>query len=605
MFWSHVLVAILLSHHPSTAVNEQLAQTVAQILLQHFVHPFEAVQIDQATSNQSAAFHRQQDLIDTILRMLGGRLVVRRYSTRPTIVEPYFFHLIFVDGDEALTRLLAERNIINYDTSGLYLLVISEPEPPDQSIDSVLAHLWNLHLVNANVIFNRNGHVLVYTYFPFRESHCEHTQPELLFNLTTLQENPNQPIFYCNRLRNFHGCALLGGTFEAKPYTIYRSTTSNATLQVGGFEGDLMQVLARQLNFSLSWKNAPGQWGFARPLGNSTGLMKMAQEEDVDFAIVYKKMYFISLSPHVMFAVPHGRSYTAFEKLFGPFERSLLEMHAFVVIVTCVVVLILSFANRKVRAFVYGRGVSTPLLNAIAILFGGSVPQPPVRNFARTLLFLWLVYCFIIGSLYQGSLFHYLQKPMHYPPLKTMREIDRSGLFYYMVDIGTRFFVHNPSIVRRTRIIAPGKDSLGHAIAQVGLTHLTDGVILSPMDLVAYNNRVNPRTRFVHIAREHVSVFPVGLYYPKRSPLWDVFDKQVRMIVPSGLVGDWIKRYGDYDFFARPKEKSEPRKLSNEHLAGAYQLYGCCLGVSVVVFLLEMVSPRFPTLGVVLRHLID
>lgn len=100
-------------------------------------------------------------------------------------------------------------------------------------------------------------------------------------------------------------------------------------------------------------------------------------------------------------------------------------------------------------------------------------------------------------------------------------------------------------------------------------------------------------------------MFPVGLYYPKRSPLRDVFDEQVRMIVPSGLVGDWIKRYGDYDFFARPKEKSEPRKLSNEHLAGAYQLYGCCLGVSVVVFILEMVSPRFPVLRVVLRHLID
>lgn len=142
-------------------------------------------------------------------------------------------------------------------------------------------------------------------------------------------------------------------------------------------------------------------------------------------------------------------------------------------------------------------------------------------------------------------------------------------------------------------------------VANLGLNQLTDGVVLTPMDLVAYNNRVNPRSRFVHIAREHVSVFPVGLYYPKQSALRDVFDEQVRMIVPSGLVSYWIERYGDYDFFARPIEKSEPRKLSNAHLVGAYQLYGCCLGVSVGVFLVELTVPRLLALGAFLRRLID
>ncbi|EAT33056.1 AAEL014688-PA [Aedes aegypti] len=376
-----------------------------------------------------------------------------------------------------------------------------------------------------------------------------------------------------------------------------------------------MQVLAKKLNFSLAWKNSPGQWGFARPIGKSTGLMKMTQQEKVHFAIGclamdpdryrYLKAGVSHYTSKILFAVPHGRPYTALEKLIGPFQTSVLVMQAFVLLVTCVVVLILRFTNSKVRAFVYGRGTTTPLLNAIAILFGVSISRPPVRNFARTLLFLWLMYGFIFASLYQGSLYSYLQKPMHYPPLKTMQEIDRSGLHYYMVDIGTRFFVHNPSIVRRTIIIPPGKDSLGLMVANLGLNQLTDGVVLTPMDLVAYNNRVNPRSRFVHIAREHVSVFPVGLYYPKQSALRDVFDEQVRMIVPSGLVSYWIERYGDYDFFARPIEKSEPRKLSNAHLVGAYQLYGCCLGVSVGVFLVELTVPRLLALGAFLRRLID
>lgn len=456
MFRSQLLIVILFGYHLTAADNNRLSQTIVSILLQHFSHPYEAIHLDQAHTNQEA-IHRQRDLVDGVLMNLRGRLAVSLVST--AVVQPHFYHVVYIDGYEALGKLFAERGLRRYDPSGYYLIVISEPDPPDDTVENVLIHLWKLQLVNVNVILERSGHILVYIYFPYREGHCRKIRPKLLFNLTTTGWDSSQVVFYWNRLRNFYGCTLFGGTFEAKPYTIYRGMRSDGSFQVSGFEGDLMQVLADKLNFTLRWKNSPEQWGFARPMGNSTGLMKMAQEEEVDFAIGclamdpdryrYLKAGISHYTSKILFAVPRGRPYTAFEKLFGPFQKSVLEMVAFVLIMTGLITLALSFTNQTVRAFVYGRGVTTPFLNAMLLLYGGSIPRPPVRNFARTLLLLWLIYCFIIGSLYQGSLFRYLQKPMQYPPLKTMHEIDRSELWYYMVDIGTRFFVNNPNIVRR------------------------------------------------------------------------------------------------------------------------------------------------------------
>lgn len=67
--------------------------------------------------------------------------------------------------------------------------------------------------------------------------------------------------------------------------------------------------------------------------GNSTGLMKIIQEEEVDFGVGYMAFTYdrhkylkpglVHYTSKVLFAVPSGRPFTAFEKMFRLFGSSI------------------------------------------------------------------------------------------------------------------------------------------------------------------------------------------------------------------------------------------------------------------------------------------
>lgn len=143
----------------------------------------------------------------------------------------------------------------------------------------------------------------------------------------------------------------------------------------------------------------------------------------------------------------------------------------------------------------------------------------------------------------------------------------------------------------RTTFIQPGKDTLGSMIEKLG-KGMIDGVILIPLDQAAYHNMVSPKREFVYVAKQHVGVYPVGFYYPKKSRLTKVFDDQIRNIQSTGLIEFWLRRYGDYDFFKKQTASGGPRKLSNQHLAGGYQVFVGWLVMSCAVFVIELLSLR-------------
>ncbi|KAL9692043.1 hypothetical protein quinque_000103, partial [Culex quinquefasciatus] len=161
---------------------------------------------------------------------------------------------------------------------------------------------------------------------------------------------------------------------------------------------------------------------------------------------------------------------------------------------------------------------------------------------------------------------------MIHRPFETMQKIYQSGIDYHMMEIGQRYFITLPHVLERTTYITPGKDALGNMVERIGAGDVY-GVVLIPLDHAAYHNKIFPKSQFVQIAKEHVAVYPVALYYPKKSRLTKVFDDRIRNIQPTGLIRFWMKRYGDYDFFQQMDSSREPRQLSNLHLAGGYQLF--------------------------------
>jgi hypothetical protein len=105
--------------------------------------------------------------------------------------------------------------------------------------------------------------------------------------------------------------------------------------------------------------------------------------------------------------------------------------------------------RRAVRNFLVGPNNQTPLLNTMNVFFGGSLPRLPRRNFARTMLGIWLLYCFIIRSTYQATSFQFMQNSIQLPIANTFDEMLEEGFHFYVNKVGKPFFDNMPRIRER------------------------------------------------------------------------------------------------------------------------------------------------------------
>uniref|UniRef100_A0A182W4C0 Ionotropic glutamate receptor L-glutamate and glycine-binding domain-containing protein n=1 Tax=Anopheles minimus TaxID=112268 RepID=A0A182W4C0_9DIPT len=602
-----------------------LPELVSSVLMRYFLHPFQPVQFYLAA--KSAVHQREQwDAVGLILRHTSGHCTVMFGNLADNLGQQQHLrtHAILLGEDvDAFERLIGNFSTTVNDYSGRYLLVVTARNA-QQNIEwsRLFRFLWLRHIVHVNVLLTTaNGTVRVYTYEPYSPNHCGRPVAKLVTVFPGgIVQKQHRNLYPRRRLTSLHNCTLQVGSFEAKPYTFLQRKVDGYT-ELGGFEGDLLRLLAHRLQFRVNVTESPNQmqWGVMGPPGNSTGTMQLVQDELVDLVIAcmaldvtrssYLKPGWAHYTSRILFAVPQGRQYSAFEKLFRPFRLDIWAALGGVLGMVATVVGMLSCGQRARtwRGFVYGPSVHMPLLRALYLLWGGSVVAVPRRNFARSLLVLWLGFTFVLRTLYQGSLYLYLQRSATYPPLATIDEIQQSTLHYHMVNIAMRFFVDRPDIKPRTRFIPAGLDTLGAQVAGMA-SRYQDRVVVCPEDMVAYNNKLNRLQgagELIQVARESITLFPITIYYPKKSFLTQLFDREVLHIVQSGLMDYWVRNYGDYDFEANrraPQSTGEPHKLTLHHLEGAYQLLVGSHLLATMVFLLELVSLRSPMIRRVLEY---
>ncbi|XP_053677921.1 uncharacterized protein LOC128728323 [Anopheles nili] len=618
-----LLFALLISVFPCTVAQFQadghggeLLSTVVSILLhQYFRHPFQPVLIYHTASTRSHHL-LQRDILDGVLPSLKGQCSVA-FGTFREHGAALRSHAVLLGQDlESIESILKDFNTNSNDYSGRYLLVLTGGMQ-DTQMERLFAELWLRHIVHVNVLVPVNASVSVYSYQPYSPEHCGHPKPELVATLPMEHMLPS--LYPVRRFDNLHNCTLKVGTFEAKPYTTFERKVDGFS-NLGGFEGELLHMLSQQLNFRFNVVESPGQvqWGAIGPPGNSTGTMQLAQNELVDFIIacmaldvtrsIYLKAGVSHYASRIVFAVPQGRPYTAFEKLFKPFQIDIWASLGAMLLGVLIVVTVLSCGQRAraLRQFVYGQYEHMPLFNALNVLLGGAVVNTPRRNFARSLFVLWLYFTFVVRTLYQGSLYLYLQRSATYPPLSTIEEVHNSALQYHMVNIAMRFFVDRPQILPRVHFIPPGLDTLGEAVAGMAERY-QDRVVVCPIDMVAYNNKLKRRKHLgkkIYVTRESITFFPLTIYYPKKSFLTQVFDHEIKKIIQSGIINFWVRNYGDYDLDTGRRTSqtaTSPRKLTLKHMVGAYQIL---LGVhllAIIVFLFELASIRI----VIIRRLLE
>jgi hypothetical protein len=163
----------------------------------------------------------------------------------------------------------------------------------------------------------------------------------------------------------------------------------------------------------------------------------------------YMTASYIYFTSNLIWITPPGRIFTAIEKLQKPFREVLWTCILAVFMLSFITIAVVRFQSKSVQNFVLGQGNSSPCLNIFNIFFGGSLPKLPVRNFARTLLGFFMIYCLIIRSSYSGALFNFMRSVSREKDVANIGEMVAKDFKFYVVEASSEFVKELPRVANR------------------------------------------------------------------------------------------------------------------------------------------------------------
>lgn len=138
----------------------------------------------------------------------------------------------------------------------------------------------------------------------------------------------------------------------------------------------------------------------------------------------------------LLFAIPHGKPYTSIEKLYFPFAKNVWMCLCAIFMIAAGIIVGLKMHAQCYRVFFIGKSNPMPFFNMINVCLGGTVTPNsiPIRNFARTILLIWMISTLVLRNAYQGKLFNYLRSNQQRAPFYKLDQLYESNLKLYLYD---------------------------------------------------------------------------------------------------------------------------------------------------------------------------
>lgn len=221
-------------------------------------------------------------------------------------------------------------------------------------------------------------------------------------------------------------------------------------------------AIAKKVNFTIDlvYVKDEAQWGIITANGSSTGALKMVIEGSVNLTIGKFSMSPVRnnflepsgayySSPLVMI-IPPGKPFTSLENLMKPFKILMWSTVICILIIAFSVIAILKWRfNETFKNFVLGTNNKHPFLNVLSVLLGVSLHRTPNRNFARTLLCMFLLFCLVVRSSYQGALFEILKADNRAQMVDSLDGMIVEDFDFYLTESLSQLISEIPKIYNR------------------------------------------------------------------------------------------------------------------------------------------------------------
>ncbi|CAG9798469.1 unnamed protein product [Chironomus riparius] len=262
------------------------------------------------------------------------------------------------------------------------------------------------------------------------------------FNKKTMKWSSNLKNY--EKFLNYHGCELVfmlpavseeGINYHPSGYSVLYEESSEVKVLISGISPIIFEISSMHHNFTASYQPVIMDFEFftnylTQPI-TRIPIKDIIKEPDVYFEIMsfnyaYHQNVLYShviLNLNVRMFVTPGEKYTAYEKLFLPFD---LETWIFLIatfVMTFLSIFIVNRLSKSTQNLIYGNKVETPIWNVVRIFFGISQTKLPNKNFPRFILIMFIYFCLIFRTCFQSKFFEFMTSEPRQPPPRTFEDL--------------------------------------------------------------------------------------------------------------------------------------------------------------------------------------
>lgn len=198
-----------------------------------------------------------------------------------------------------------------------------------------------------------------------------------------------------DKTKEMTGFHLLAGITYGKKYEFYND---KITGKKSGVLVDIIEAVAQNGNFSvniLDDRDLKRKWKM--PMISISTIYKFEQFiKSHDFTTTFAEEQF-------KFVITPPKCYNSYEKLLMPFDRTTWILLILTFIIAFIIITIVNQSPKKIQNIVYGEKVQSPGYNIVSIFFGIGQVRLPDSNFPRIILMLFIMFCLIFRTAYQGK----------------------------------------------------------------------------------------------------------------------------------------------------------------------------------------------------------
>ncbi|XP_042207484.1 glutamate receptor ionotropic, delta-2-like [Homarus americanus] len=342
-----------------------------------------------------------------------------------------------------------------------------------------------------------------------------------------------------DKLMDFHGRRMRVVTFHFPP-RIFMEEQEDGEHLLYGVDIEVVRALSEAVNFSVSFSRpSDGEmWGWEQDNGSWTGLMGDLQyrQADIGVADLYiMEQYFAIIDMSQEYDI----EYLCFVNLVpGPLPQwmalglpFLLEtwVAIFISVLAGMLMLvgitrlgfIINLKEGQAQEVPWFRHSANICLLLYACVMNTSWMRVPTASHLRIFVFLWSMAFIILAVAYKGSLVSYLTVHLEQPPIDTHRQLHEKD-----VDVGSigytlkRVMEKNADpyvrfLAERYQHVPSTSEGLQRTV-QGRYSFLESRGFLDYTIAVDYTDRRGKAS--LHVMREYIAPFGIGLAYPKYVP---------------------------------------------------------------------------------------